>query len=323
MVREILEASGKFARFVMFTKPRIPIVRCINIATLTQCDFNCSNGFGTLNSPIVAHLLNFDPRIRKLAIIIKYWMKVHKCSGKWRISNYAVVWMLIFYLQTLPKPIVPPIAEFQRNVPPAMHSHYNFAFDYSLPNKTDNQSQLPELLLGFFKFYRVFDFTNLVICPLYGKTLRKTDVRERKVVELQRYKEILFRSNEMPMFLDSICIQDPFEILRKVPGEIEDYDRQTIVWKIGYAAAIIECELQKSETKSLFSKLFDADDFNEFIKRSETEKLSIVRSFSTAPIGSQSLQSATALQSNLHRNNFVSSERRDILLNDEERRRRR
>ncbi|XP_037047264.1 speckle targeted PIP5K1A-regulated poly(A) polymerase-like [Bradysia coprophila] len=279
IIREILESTKKFANLQSITRPRVPIVKGTHIATLTNCDFNCSNRFGSLNSPIVAHLVTFDDRIHKLAVIIKYWMKIHDCSGVKRISNYAVVWMLIFYLQTLPKPIVPPIDEFQRNVPPSMVSHFNFAFDYSMPNKTENESPWSELLLGFFKFYRDFDYGSQLICPLYGKTLSKADVYENKIIELERYRQILLADrSESPMDLGkhrhSLCIQDPFDLMHKIPGDILTENFERIVWKIGYAAEIVECELQKGETRSMFLRIFDVDQFDRYANVKELERRS-------------------------------------------------
>lgn len=273
-VRSILKSTGKFARLESITKPRVPIVKCTHIASLTNCDFNCSDPFGILNSRIIAHLLKFDPRIHQLAIVVKYWAKIHDCAGQNRISNYALVWMLIFYLQTLPKPIVPTIDEFQRNVPPSMISHYNFAFDYSMPNETENQSQWPELLLGFFKFYRDFDYDSQLICPLYGKTFSKTDVKKKRVVELQRYEQILSTDlTEDPMRLDakSLCIQDPFDIVRKIPGDISIKKLQQIVRKIGHAAYVVECQLQKGDTKSLLLQIFDVVEFNQYVRQKEMQ----------------------------------------------------
>ncbi|XP_037024443.1 uncharacterized protein LOC119066221 [Bradysia coprophila] len=270
VIRNILESSKEFANFESITKPRVPIIKCIHLGTPTNCDFNCSNRFGSLNSPIVAHLLNFDHRIHKLAIIIKYWTKIHDCAGVNRISNYAVVWMLLYYLQTLPQPIVPPIHVFQRDVPPSMVSHYNFAFDYSIPNQTENQNQWPELLLGFFKFYRDFDYDSQLICPLYGKTFSKTDVKAKKVIELQRYERILSTDRtEKPIRLDrkALCIQDPFEITRKVPGDISIKNFRKIVSKIGRAAEIVECELEKGDIKSLFLQIFDVAKFDQYVKQ--------------------------------------------------------
>lgn len=265
----ILARSELFTNFLPISQARVPILKCYHIRTGYQCDLNFSDSFGILNSPIVAHLLKFDPRIYVLATIIKYWMKVHDCAGKNRISNYGVMWLLLFYLQTLPQPIVPPIIEFQRHVRPFIVNHCNFAFDYQMPNRSRNQSRCSDLLLGFFQYYRDFDFGSHLICPLHAKIFRKAEVLEKKIPELQRYEEILLAdSYETPMQLNkSICIQDPFDITHTIPGVIANLEFQKIVWKIGYAAEVIQEELKKSgETTALILQIFDSEKFDQFVK---------------------------------------------------------
>lgn len=135
----ILRQTGLFSNFLPISHARVPILKCHHIRTGYQCDINFSDSYGILNSPIVARLLAFDHRIYVLATILKYWTKVHDCSGKNRISNYAVVWMLLFYLQQLATPILPPICAFQQRVCPLYVNGYNFAYDERLPNRTTNQ----------------------------------------------------------------------------------------------------------------------------------------------------------------------------------------
>lgn len=218
----ILRQNGNFTNFLPISHARVPILKCYHTPTGYQCDINFSDSYGILNSPIVARLLTFDHRIYVLATILKYWTKVHDCAGKNRISNYAIVWMLLFYLQQLPTPIVPPICEFQERVQPFYVNGYNFAFDERLPNRTTNQSRCSELLMGFFKFYKTFDFESHVICPLYGKAFRKADVLARKIPEFRRYYEMLnLNPNISPMqFNKCICIQDAFEYSHSIPVSI-------------------------------------------------------------------------------------------------------
>lgn len=136
--------------------------------------------------------------------------KVHDCVGKNRISNYAILWMLIFYLQQ--QQIFPAIYQFQVGVQPYLVNHYNFAFNERLKCQTANRKRCSELLLGFFKFFRNFKFDSQVICPLYGKSFSKDDILKYKLPEFHRYHELLAMNPRLsPMqFNKCICIQDPF-----------------------------------------------------------------------------------------------------------------
>lgn len=246
----ILRKSGKFDHFLPISHARVPILKCYHIPTGYQCDINFSDSYGILNSPIVARLLTYDARIYVLATILKYWAKVHDCSGKNRISNYALVWMLLFYLQQLPVPVLPPIYEFQKRVHPYYVNNYNFAFDDRLVNQTKNQNRCSELLMGFFKFYKSFDFGSKVICPLYAKAYLKSEIL--KLPEFQRYHEILNSNPNLSQmqFNKRICIQDPFEITHCIPGVIANIEYQKIILKFECAADIIESELKSGEPKS-------------------------------------------------------------------------
>ncbi|XP_031620997.1 UTP:RNA uridylyltransferase 1 isoform X2 [Contarinia nasturtii] len=266
----ILRRSGQFTNFLPISHARVPILKCYHTKTSMAVDINFSDSYGILNSPIVARLLTFDTQIYVLATILKYWAKVHDCAGKNRISNYAIVWMLLFYLQQLPVPILPPIIEFQKRVHPLFVNGYNFAFDEFYPNQTKNQSRCSELLMGFFKFYKSFDFDKNVICPLYGKSFKKADILAQELTEFQRYHEMLkFNPTLTPMqFNKCICIQDPFETTHTIPGAIAAKEFQKIITKFEYAANIIESELEAGgESTKLLLSIFDAGKFLEYVRR--------------------------------------------------------
>lgn len=270
----ILTQHGGFTNFLPISHARVPILKCQHIRTGYQCDINFSDSYGILNSPIVAKLLTFDSRIYVLATIIKYWAKIHDCSGKNRISNYAIMWMLLFYLQQLNEPIVPPMIEFQKRIHPYFVKYYNFAYDHQLSNKTKNQMRCSELLMGFFKFYKDFDFGTKVICPLFGKAYEKDDILSKKLPEFLRYEQILTMNPLLrPMQFNKVmCIQDPFEITHTIPGCIPKKDFQQIVAKIAYAAEIIGNELSVSgETTKLFVLIFDGDKFNEYAQKRQNQ----------------------------------------------------
>lgn len=132
-------------------------------------------------------------------------------------------------------------------------------------------SRLSELLLGFFKFYKSFDFESHIICPLYGKAFRRSDVLARKVPEFNTYYEMLnFNPNISPMqFNKCICIQDPFEITYSISNNISpSLEFQKILLKFEYAAEIIDYELKTNgESTKLLLLMFDAEKFNQNIQQ--------------------------------------------------------
>lgn len=286
----ILKQSGNFTNFVPISHARVPILKCYHMPTGYQCDINFSDSYGILNSPIVARLLTYDARIYVLATILKYWTKVHDCAGKNRISNYAIVWMLLFYLQQLAEPILPPIIEFQKRVHPYFVNGYNFAFDDRLANRTKNQSRSSELLMGFFKFYKTFDFESNVICPLFGKVFRKADILSKSLPEFKAYHGMLEMNPNLTQmqFNKCICIQDPFEITHSIPGAIAHLEFSKILLKFELAAEIIDFELKsEGESTKLLLLIFDAVKFNQYVqekmpKNDIKQQTAVIRSQNSA-----------------------------------------
>lgn len=265
-VIKLLAPTRKFTKFVPIPSARIPILKCVHIRTGYHCDLNFSDSLGVYNSPIVAHLLRFDERIHDMAIILKYWVKVHDLSGSCKLSNYALLWLLIFYLQSLKSPIIPAIKQFQRNVPPIYINDMNLAFNERYKNITKNRQRQSELLLGFFEFYSTFDFESQIICPLHGKAFPKENVVQKHPTEFARYIDVMDRHPDLTgLKLNKIiCIQDPFDICQTIPGPLSKPHFQEFRWKISTAASIFKKTLEETgENGRLLLSIFNKNAFVE------------------------------------------------------------
>lgn len=100
-----------------------------------------------------------DERVRPLVFYIRAWAKefdIIQTFPALGLSNFMVTCLVIFFLQRLPKPILPPSDAFisLREVGNAIQvtdvSKLNF--------RTENTSTLAQLVLEFFDFYSSFDF---------------------------------------------------------------------------------------------------------------------------------------------------------------------
>lgn len=183
--------------------------------------------------------------------------------------------MLVFYLQSIPLPIIPPIILFQTHVPEMIINDFNLAFNYNYPNNTRNKQRCADLLLGFFKFYDRFDFENLVICPLFGRVFSKNDVKAKKVTEFAKYEAILrHNQDKQPLYMkDCICIQDPFEITNSIRVQFVPKVFSRFTDKIAFAVELIEYELHENgESTNLFLNLFDVELFHKKADEKYEEK---------------------------------------------------
>jgi DNA polymerase sigma len=43
--------------------------------------------------------LSLDKRVRPVILFVKHWASLHELTGPSNITNYALTWLVIFYLQ--------------------------------------------------------------------------------------------------------------------------------------------------------------------------------------------------------------------------------
>ena len=84
---------------------RVPIVKFVHFKTALSCDLSFKNRMAVLNSEFIRLCIELDSRIRPVMICIRYWASIYELSGgghggrPWKITNYALTMLIIFYLQ--------------------------------------------------------------------------------------------------------------------------------------------------------------------------------------------------------------------------------
>ncbi|XP_023940508.1 speckle targeted PIP5K1A-regulated poly(A) polymerase [Bicyclus anynana] len=215
-----------FAEVLAIPRANTPIVKFLHVPTATNCDVTFKTPLGAQNSKLVAFLLHADPRLVPLAVVLKYWAKVHGLSGTGRLTNYALTMLVIFYLQQPPRPVLPPVQWLQRDrACDVIVDDWNTGFmhDHELLPKTDNTLTMSELLGGFFKFYSTFDFDKMVVCPFTGIAMKKDLFDNVKDLppEFDRYKENVQQEFVYPLRTStSMCVQDPIELCHNVASPV-------------------------------------------------------------------------------------------------------
>lgn len=109
-----------------------------------------------------------DVRVRPLVFYIRAWAKEFDLIQSFPahgVSNFMLTCLVIFFLQQLPEPVLPPSGSFVRLEDTI--DGVQFITDFSKVNfKSTNTSTLAELLVAFFEFYSAFDFNkNAVSIP--------------------------------------------------------------------------------------------------------------------------------------------------------------
>lgn len=182
-------------------------------------------------------------------------------------TSYALVMLVIFYLQQLNPPLLPPIAMLQRL---ADHKEFTCGWMSSFCDeewtvrstclKEENNLTLKELLAGFFQYYRDFDYQN-VICPSVGRPVPTEHFKSADDIpeEMQLYKDKLRNEpdNAKLKFKTNVMIraQDPLELHWNITRNVVDK-----TFFVFIAACEASCKLMaETDERSLLGTLFSID----------------------------------------------------------------
>lgn len=212
---ELYKYPHIFTELFAITTAKVPIVKFLHVPINIYSDINFTSCAGVRNTHLIAFLLKTDIRVLNLAILVKYWSKVHKLTGTHLMPNYALTLLVIFYLQQ--KSILPPVQYLQINIRPYVVDNWNTAFNINAVQKTNNGETLYELLGGFFQFYANFDFESNVVSTFLGKAINREDFKDLNSIPTPYHMYInnVRAKTYKPLRVDTkMCIQDPFEHCR-------------------------------------------------------------------------------------------------------------
>lgn len=223
--RVLQQYPGTFAEILAIPRANTPIVKLYHIPTQTNCDVTFKSPLGAQNSRLLALLLHADARLLPLAVLLKYWAKAHELTGTGKLTNYALILLLVFYLQQAPA-VLPAVAWLQRDPQHAyMVDHWNTGFnaDPAQFPPTVNTSSISELLGGFFEYYSIFNFDEMIVCPYLGVPIKREIFKDTANMpkEFDLYKNNVLNNYVMPMrYQTAMVVQDPFEQCHNVASTI-------------------------------------------------------------------------------------------------------
>ncbi|XP_062540428.1 uncharacterized protein LOC134208668 [Armigeres subalbatus] len=212
--------DGTFHGLVKILGAKVPLLRAIHGPTNLTCDINFSNARGCYNSKFIYAVIRFEPRIHKLAIIIKFWAKcAFLLTNHRQMNTYCIIMMLIFYLQTKKLPLLPAVQDLQKGIPRVGFGAWNLGYPKDIEFTSMNKESIRSLLLNFFKYYSNFEFEKNLISPYVGRLCEVEEMKQKKVRELQSYyRAVEHHSYPEFNFGTQISIQDPFELNMNIGG---------------------------------------------------------------------------------------------------------
>lgn len=137
-------------------------------------------------SELLYMFTQIDERVAPLVSSIRRWAQTNGVTntspGVW-ISNFSLTCLVIFYLQQLKKPVLPPINAFIEQARPhdkriveEGEVQCTFLRDLNLLKFTkENTDSLDRLLIGFFEFYSQMNFSERAISLNDAKLHTKPD----------------------------------------------------------------------------------------------------------------------------------------------------
>lgn len=207
-----------FTDLQSIARAKVPLVKFLHIPTGRHCDASFKSPQGIRNSLLLAYLLHLDDRVITIAIIIKFWAKVHKLTGTHFMPNYALILLVVFYFQQVN--FLPSVYELQTKLEPHQQcivQHWETGFvhisDYTHKSKK-NELSLYELLGGFFEYYSSYDFSVNIVSVFLGCSIKRELFKSLNTVPTAfiLYDTNLHNGLVQPLRIcGSICIQDPFE----------------------------------------------------------------------------------------------------------------
>lgn len=165
---------------------RVPIIKYNHECLDLEIDFSMNNLSGFYMSELLYIYGELDERVRPLVFCIRKWassigLTNSTSPGRW-ITNFPLTVLILFFLQTLQKPILPPFNLLIRSATPqdirVTDDFINCTFLRDLKKlqfRTDNEDSVQILLKQFFEFYSKFNFHENGISLIEGTAVLKPD----------------------------------------------------------------------------------------------------------------------------------------------------
>lgn len=164
---------------------RVPIIKYHHVHLDLEVDLSMSNMTGFYMSELLFMFGEIDERVRPLVFCIRKWAQsvglTNPSPGRW-ISNFSLTALVIFFLQQLKQPVLPPInllIEQATNEDVRItEDDINCTFMRDLNQlqfSTKNVDNVDNLLMQFFEFFAQFDFHSKAISLNEGRTIPKPE----------------------------------------------------------------------------------------------------------------------------------------------------
>lgn len=182
-------------------KARVPIIQLDfspKYANGLKCDISLLSPHGIVHAKLVEHLCKIEPLFRDLCLAIKFWMRATNFTGRESLNSISAVILVMFYMQQ--KGLLPAVRTLQSSPSTSFIASNEFNSGCHSFVSLRSKPNIAQLFVGFFTFYRKFDFNNNIVSPNHG-------------IELSKSSHGIFITKN-PKSTSQIVIQDVFDLKR-------------------------------------------------------------------------------------------------------------
>ncbi|XP_014247085.1 uncharacterized protein LOC106665278 [Cimex lectularius] len=207
----ILRRSPKFRYTIKVANAKVPVMKTIHQSGI-ELDISATSQNSVHNSILIKHIMDSDVRIKRLTMLISYWAKRNLISGRNLFTSYSIVLLVIFYLQKIEPPMLPPLRQI-------LYRRESIGWPYAVRNDAKlvpyiNKSTLSDLYKGFFYFYYNKDFSKVVISLYAGTEISLEDLSNYQTLssDFNSYKRQIALGKSPFVYTHCIHVQDPIEL---------------------------------------------------------------------------------------------------------------
>ncbi|KAK3591389.1 hypothetical protein CHS0354_005309 [Potamilus streckersoni] len=173
---------------------RVPILKFHHGSLDKECDLSILNISGLKMTELLCTYGELDARFRPLIYAVKMW--AHECGvtvvqrPSPYPSNFTLIMLVIFFLQTRKNPILPSINKLcnlagKEDNLVIIQDDKRICTDPKKIKMRKNTQDLGDLFVKFFEFYSTFDFQNNSISVISGKSCPKVELDEFSPMQIE------------------------------------------------------------------------------------------------------------------------------------------
>lgn len=242
MIADLLARRG-MEKVVCISAAKVPIVKIWDPELGLACDMNVNNTLALENTRMVRTYVEADPRVRQLAMVIKYWTRrriVNDAAFGGTLSSYTWTCLIIAFLQLRSPPVLPALHQMPYKMPKTDGTVSDFADNLKkikgFGNK--NKSSLADLLFQFFRFYaHEFDYDKHVLSVRRGELVTKQEKKWNYAINNQ------------------LCVEEPFNVSRNLGNTVDEYSFRGVHLELRRAFDLLsQAKLEEACEQYVFPK---------------------------------------------------------------------